>query len=1100
MIIESKNIRITAKLIILFLTLGPVLSFAQGATGILAGIPPKPSVYKTEPWEDPQVSSINRDEARATAYSFETVEQAKTCKRENSPRVLSLNGNWDFRFAMTIDEAPVDFYQSKVTGWDKIEVPSNWEMKGYDKPIYKSSVYPFRPVNPPYVPRDYNPVGSYQRSFTVPAAWQNMNVTLHFGGVSSAFKVWVNGMFLGYGEDSCLPSEFNVTPYLQEGENFVSVQVIRWSDGSYLEDQDHWRMSGIHREVLLLAEPGLRIADFHYRTKLDDDYRDAILSIRPKIENLTGDSVKGYQLKAQLYDTEMQPVFKFALQKPVDEIMDEAYPRLDIVKFGLLEAKITNPKKWSDEDPNLYTLVLSLEDSNGTLMEAKSCKVGFRSIEFSKINSKLLINGKETYLYGINRHDHDPMKGKALSREDIRRDIQQIKQFNFNCVRTSHYPNDPYLYDLCDEYGLLVIDEANFETHGLGGKLANDTRWLDAHLQRAVRMEERDKNHPCVIIWSLGNEAGSGQATAAMAAWVHDYDLTRPVHYEPAMGEKHAPGYIAPGDPNYPKDHSHRIQTPLDQYYVDIVSRMYPALYTPDLLISQDNGDKRPIFFCEYAHSMGNSTGNLKEFWDEFRSKPRLIGGCIWDYKDQGLLKKDSLGNEFYAYGGDFCDILNDNNFCINGIVASDGKPKPAIYECKWVFQPVTCSLIDADSLWLRILNRHSVNNLDKYIPVWEILEDGVTVKKVQLSTINLPAGKDTLISFKQWVPNFEKDKEYLANLKFVLAEDHVWAQKGHLVAQDQFVLQNRLPKEGKETYSPLKIGKAKNLITVSGENFSASFSKENGTLVSYVNQEKELIKSPLLPHFTRPLTDNDERGWKPQEKLSAWYQVMPVLKKLISKENKNNSVSIVAEYEVIKNKATCTIEYAIFSGSHITVDYSLVADSTLPNIPRIGMQCGIADDLANIKWWGKGPYENYIDRNSGSFVGSYSQKLDEFSQSYVMPQEYGNRTDVRFMALVNDKFTGLTVIADSLLNMSAWPYSEEMINKAKHTNELKPSGFITLNIDLKQMGVGGNDTWSDVAAPLEKYQIKAGNYKYRFYLMPIDFSSDLNLKKKSEN
>lgn len=1101
MITFSSTIRNIANYFILLFVFGPLFSLGQGTTGILAGIPPKPSVYQTEPWEDPQISAINRDAARVTAYSFETIEKAKTCNRENTSRVLYLNGEWDFRFAMTPDDAPADFYQSKVSGWDKIEVPSNWEMKEYDKPIYKSAVYPFRPINPPYVPRNYNPVGSYQRSFTVPANWQNMNVTLHFGGVSSAFKVWVNGRFLGYGEDSCLPSEFNVTPYLKEGENIVSVQVIRWSDGSYLEDQDHWRMSGIHREVMLLAEPKLRIADFYYRTKLDKDYQDAVLSIRPRIENLTGDSVKGYQLKAQLYDATMQPVFESALQISVADILDEACPRLDIVKFGLLETKVSNPQKWSDEEPNLYTLVLSLEDKDSSLLEAKSCKVGFRSIEFSKENSKLLINGKETYLYGINRHDHDPVKGKTLSRDDIRRDIQQIKQFNFNCVRTSHYPNDPYLYDLCDEYGLLVIDEANFETHGLGGKLTSDARWLDAHLQRVVRMVERDKNHPSVIIWSLGNEAGSGQATAAMAAWVHDFDLTRPVHYEPAMGEKHAPGYIEPGDPDYPKDHSHRIQTPLDQYYVDIVSRMYPALYTPDLLVNQDNGDKRPIFFCEYAHSMGNSTGNLKEFWDEFRSKPRLIGGCIWDYKDQGLLKKDSLGNDYFGYGGDFGDELNDNNFCINGIVASDGKPKPAIYECKWVFQPVSSKLVDSVNVLVQISNRHSVVNLNKYIPVWEVLEDGRKIKEVKLSSIDLPAGKDTVISFKQWTPDFEKGKEYLANLKFNLADDQDWASKGHLVAQDQFTLLSRTVDEWKPGKSTaLKFTETKDMFSILGKAFTVNFSKQNGALCSFVNEGREMVKSPFLPHFTRPLTDNDERGWKPQENLAIWYQSAPVLKKVVSRENKDESIGIIADYELIKGKASCSISYTIYSDSHIKVDYTLMANASLPTIPRIGMQGGIANDFTKIRWYGKGPFENYIDRNSGSFAGIYSQDLAEFSESYVMPQEYGNRTDVRWIWLSNNEHAGLAVFADSLLSVSAWPYTEEMINEAKHTNELKPAGFITLNIDLKQMGVGGNDSWSYVAAPLEKYLIPAGNYQYSFYLMPIDFSSDLEVKKKSKN
>ena len=455
-------------------------SSSQTVTGEKSGIPHVPSVYHAEPWQDPLVTSINRDVARSTAYSFDNLEDALSNDRSHSSRVISLNGAWDFRFASKPADAPVDFYKAKVSGWDKIEVPSNWEMKGYDIPIYKSAVYPFRPVNPPFIPQDYNGTGCYQRSFVVPENWAGLNITLHFGGVSSAFKVWVNGKFLGYGEDSCLPSEFNVTPYLQKGENIVSVQVIRWSDASYLEDQDQWRLSGIQREVMLLAEPKLRIADFFYQTKLDKQYQDATFSLRARLENLTGDTVKSYFLKIQLYDANKKPLFSEALSKPADKIINESYPRLDNIKFGMFETTVKNPAKWSDEAPNLYTLILSLEDSSGKIQEIKSCRVGFRSIEFSKENSKLLINGKITYLYGVNRHDHDPAKGKALSREDIKRDIQQLKQFNFNCIRTCHYPNDPYLNELCDEYGMLVIDEANYETHGIGGMLSNDSRWTAA--------------------------------------------------------------------------------------------------------------------------------------------------------------------------------------------------------------------------------------------------------------------------------------------------------------------------------------------------------------------------------------------------------------------------------------------------------------------------------------------------------------------------------------------------------------------------------------------------------------------------------------------
>jgi len=577
---------------------------AQTVDGSPAPVPPKPGIYQSVPWEDPLVCSINRDRSRVTAYSFASVEDAFVGDRDKSGRMMSLNGDWDFHFAIKPGDAPADFFKSRVSGWDRIPVPSNWEMLGYDIPIYVASIYPFRPVDPPRVPRDYNAVGSYQRTFSIPDDWKDMNISLHFGGVSSAYHVWLNGKLVGYAEDSFLPSEFNITPYLVDGENILSVQVIRWSDGSYLEDQDHWRISGIQREVLILAEPKVRIADFHYQAKLDHQYKDAVFSVRPRVENLTGEPIENYVLSAQLFDAAGKTIGSI-MERPLDELINEVYPRLDNVKFGFFEETIQNPKKWSDEDPYLYTLVVSLKNHEGKVMEAKSCKVGFRSIEFDKESSKLLINGKLTYLYGVNRHDHDPVKGKALSREDILKDVLIIKQHNFNCIRTSHYPNDPYFYDLCDEFGILVIDEANMETHGLGGKLSNDPLWNLAHMERAIRMVERDKNHPSVIIWSLGNESGRGPNHASMAGWVHDFDITRPVHYEPAQGNHHMEGYIPPGDPGYPKDHSHRIELPTDQPYVDMVSRFYPGVFTPELLVSTSD-DRRPIIFVEYSHSMGN--------------------------------------------------------------------------------------------------------------------------------------------------------------------------------------------------------------------------------------------------------------------------------------------------------------------------------------------------------------------------------------------------------------------------------------------------------------------------------------------------------------
>lgn len=1079
---------------IVFYSLFTVSASAQLVDKTPAAIPNAPTIFQTEPYEDPSISGINRDASRATAYSFASTNDALHKTREESGRFQSLNGKWDFSFALKPGDEPTNFYKSKVSGWKQIPVPSNWEMQGYDKSIYKSAVYPFRPVNPPHVPKDYNGVGCYQRSFTVPADWKNKNITLHFGGVSSAYKVWINGLFAGYAEDSFLSSEFNITPYLKDGENIISVWVIRWSDGSFLEDQDQWRLSGIHREVYLMAEPKVRIADFYYQVKLDSVYQDAVLSIRPRIENLTGKETPGYLLKAQLYDADNKPVLDKALEKTSDAIINEIHPRLDQVKFGLLETTISNPKKWSTEEPNLYRLVLSLEDSTGNVLEVKTCKLGFRSIEFRESDSKLLINGKLTYLYGVNRPDHHPTKGKALSRADILQDITTIKQYNFNCVRLSHYPSDPYLLDLCDEFGIMVIDEANLETHGLGGKLSHDAQWTGAYIERISRMALRDKNHPSIIFWSLGNEAGSGPNHAAMAAWIHDFDITRPLHYEPAMGSRKEPGYIDPSDPRYLKanDHSHRIQNPLDQYYVDVVSRMYPALYTAPLLADQPNGDSRPIFFCEYAHAMGNSGGNIKDFWDQWRTTKRIIGGCIWEFKDQALLKKDSAGVEYYAYGGDFGEKYFDN-FTIKGIVNADGKPKGVMNECKRVFQPIESELVDAQKGLIKITNRSSVKNTSAYNVILLVKEDGLVMVAKELPPIELAAGKDSVINIAKYLPVMKTGSEYHAAIRFDLKQDEAWAGKGFDIASNQFQL-----KKAERNFNMivpatnLSYQETSNGINVKGTNFTLFFDKKSGGgLSSYKYKNAEQIFQPLLPHFTRPLTDNDKRGWKPQRKMAQWYNVNLKLVKTTVDKRKDLLV-ITNSYSLINDSAKVTVLYTVNGDGVIKVNYNLAVKPGLPNIPKIGMQMAIERRYDNIEWFGKGTMENYIDKNYGADEGVYKLLIQEFMENYVVPQENGNRTDVRWMFLNRPaRREGLLVVADSLLSMSAWPYTEENISNAKHTNKLTDAGFITLNIDLVQMGVGGNDSWSDVAAPLEKYQLPSKAYSYSFYLLPASSASE---------
>ncbi len=664
-----------------------------------------------------------------------------------------------------------------------------------------------------------------------------------------------------------------------------------------------------------------------------------------------------------------------------------------------------------------------------------------------------------------------------------------MKQFNFNCVRLSHYPSDPYLLDLCDEFGMMVIDEANLETHGLGGKLSHDATWAGAYIERVSRMLLRDKNHPSIIMWSLGNEAGSGPNHAAMAAWVKDFDMTRPLHYEPAMGSPKEDGYIDPSNPNYLKsnDHSHRIQNPLDQYYVDVISRMYPSDYTAPLLVNQPNGDTRPIFFCEYAHAMGNSAGNLKEFWDQWRITPRIIGGCIWEFKDQGLLKKDSAGVEYYAYGGDYGEKYFDN-FTIKGIVNADGKPKGVMEECKRIFQPIQCELADAAKGLVKLSNKSLIKNTHAYKAILLIKEDGATILATDLPEISIEPGKDSIIDISSYLPQMKTEAEYHAAIWFNLRKDELWANKDYPVATNQFLIKKAIRKKTIEKNGGLIVRYGLSGIEINNKEIKVKISSADmGGLSSISINNKELIIQPLLPHFTRPLTDNDRRGWKPQRKLRQWYENRM---KLISTtpSNEKDGVSVTSQYSLINDSAAVKIIYHVRYDGVIKVDYQLSVKQGLPNIPKVGMQMGILKNYDNVLWYGKGPFENYIDKNYAADVGLYNLPIKDFMENYVVPQENGNRTDVRWMYLNNPKSKdGLLIVADSLLSMSAWPYTEENIQNAKHTNKLKDAGFITLNIDLIQMGVGGNDSWSEVAAPLEKYQIKAKDYQYSFYIVPFN-------------
>ncbi len=1037
------------------------------------------TAFAQNDWEDQSVIGRNKMPARATSYSFSSEDQALKGDRSQA-RLLSLNGEWMFHFEADSKNRPMDFYsaEAKVSGWDKIEVPSCWEMKGYGTPIYTNSTYPF-PNRPPFITRT-NPVGSYFRTFEIPADWDGKQIILHFGGVKSAFYVWVNGQMIGYSEDSCLPAEFDVTEKVQKGKNTVAVQVFRWSDGSYLEDQDHWRMSGIHREVMLLAQPRVALNDFFVRTKFDENLNDALLQIRPVVTMKDSINIEGWTVEAMLFSPTDKTKFAQPLKIDLSKIVYEEYPQRDNVKFALLETKVESPQKWSAELPVLYTLVLTLKDEKGNVLESRSSKIGFRDIRIQ--DGVFLVNGKPVKLYGVNRHDHSETGGKTVTRDEMLKDVLLMKQYNLNAVRTCHYPNDPYFYDLCDQYGLYVFDEANIETHHASGYLTNQPSWHTAFADRVIRMVERDKNHASIVTWSLGNESGTGPNHAAAAGWVKDFDPTRPIHYEGAQGDPNNKDYKAYGSPEFRKNPY--LANPDDTWYVDMVSRMYPTI---DQLkgLSESPYIKRPIVMCEYAHSMGNSTGNLMEYWNVIHSKKNLMGGFIWDWIDQGISRTDDQDRKWWAYGGDYGDQPNDANFCINGLISPDRTVKAATEECKYVFQPVVISAYDQDKMQFRIKNRFEFRNLNEFDIRWTLTENGKDIGTRSLGAFNVLPGESKLFGV-----DFDLSKctgEVWLKVNVKLAKEELYAKRGHEIAKQQFLVKEAKPIQQIASKIAVQVfeDSEKNLI-VGAKDFKVTFDKTSGYLTKYQFQGKDMLIGQLQPNFWRPITDNDVAAWQVLKNLSDWPSVVASLKLVQMKVLDEGIAKLVIANLKSDKGLDMQLSYKVSGDGIVDVNYQAKIGEKLTEPLRIGMTTEFSGDLGLMNFYGKGPYENYSDRNRAAEVNIYSGKVEDFIYQYVLPQENGNHTEVRWLALKNATGSGLMVVGKQLLNASVWPYTAENIAKAKHINELEPAGFYTVNIDLGQAGLGGNDTWSWRGIPLPQYHLNKKEYSYGFKLVPF--------------
>ncbi|MDQ8179138.1 glycoside hydrolase family 2 TIM barrel-domain containing protein [Pelagicoccus sp. SDUM812005] len=1087
----------------------------------------------TPDWENQHVLQINREPARAHFFNYATAERAFDGEREQSERFQSLNGEWRFNWVRRPEERPRDFYRTDFddSQWATLEVPAVWEVNGYGTPIYVSAGYPHA-IDPPRVTtepkasytafEERNPVGTYRRSFDVPAAWEGQRIVLHFAGVQSAFYVWVNGEKVGYSQGSMTPAEFDLSSYVRPGANQIAVEVYKWSDASYLEDQDMWRLGGIHREVYLYATPKARIADFGVRTKLDEDYRDAYLAIEPELAAPEGESLEGWTLEASLYDAEGSSVFNAPIGHDAKEVLNAGYKTGVLVRrtpqrgrrlFGWLNAKVENPHKWTAETPYLYRMTLSLKDEKGRVVDATACDVGFRELEIRE--GQFLVNGKPVRLRGVNRHEHDPELGREMTLEGMIQDIELMKRANVNAVRTAHYPNDPRWYELCDRYGLYVMDEANIETHGLRGYLASQPDWQAAFLDRAVRMAERDKNFPSIVFWSMGNESGYGPNFAAVSAWLKEFDPTRPIHYEGAQRD------LATKDVSYTFEDRSR-----DSDTVDVISRFYPrtqdAYLNPGLPedsmderaenarwerlldIARDESDHRPVLTSEYAHAMGNSLGNLKEYWDEIYSHPRMLGGFIWDWVDQGLYKTDKSGERFIAYGGDFGDTPNLKAFCLNGVIFADRSLNPKYWQLKKVYEPVAVEAVSLDpkGVVLKLINRNHHRRLDAFDGVWEVISDGETVASgdLDLPAVEPGAGANVSVNLEGLEARFSPLKDYWLRVSIRLREDTAWAAAGHEIAWEQFELDTekaRVEPVDQSRFSSLAVTDASEGWTVSGSGFEAVLDKRTGTLSSLKYGGQEVLarnEQPMLQVY-RAYTDNDKgfgkwlaKDWSRAGLDRINREVVSV--RLVQGDEKTVLFEArtrgVAEAGSIEHVALWTIR----GDGSIDVENQFSCSEGLPYLPRLGIRLFLDDGLEQLSWFGHGPHENYVDRKDSTPVNVWRSTVRQQYVPYPRPQETGNKEGVRWLSLRRSEAgPGVLVVAEGMqLSASALRFAQEDLSAAKHAHELKERGDIVLSLDVAQCGLGNSSCGPSV---LEKYALPAGDYEMRFSIRPLDAGED---------
>jgi beta-galactosidase len=1022
-------------------------------------------------WENPEVFAVNKEPARASFFSFWQDPKEFVSQPWQQKNYLSLNGQWKFHYSTTPQARADGFHRVDypTDHWDEIAVPANWQLQGYGVANYINMGLDF--TDSPVVgeiPKESNPVGAYKRTFDLPEEWQGRQVFVYLGAVKSAFHLWVNGKEVGYSQDSKSPAEFDISPYLQPGMNQIAVQVYRWSDGTYLELQDMWRLSGIERDVYLYATPKVRIRDFHANATLDEHYQGGLLDFSAVIKNQQISPQSGYKLQIRLRDHNLKVLMDKELSLPQIAVAGEA-------SLNFMQA-IAPIKHWSAESPHLYNLHLALINEEGQAIQHIHSRVGFRSSELK--NGNILINGQPVLFKGVNRHEHDPYSGHVISRESMYKDMALLKQFNVNALRTAHYPNDPYWYELADEYGMYIVDEANIESHGLGAANqggsydpathpVNMANWREAYINRVENLYERDKNHPSVVIWSIGNESGDGPNIEALYDWLKAKS-PMPVMSEQAQLRRHT----------------------------DMYSQMYASVEVLEhyALLHAAGGESRPLILCEYEHTMGNSGGNLAEYWQLFEKYPALQGGFIWDWVDQTFALKNADGEQYWGYGGDMelPGMYHDGNFSANGVMAADRSPNPHAFEVKGVYQDMDVVAADLLQGKVRVRNKRFFADLSDVSLRWRIEGNGQLVIQGRLKQMQVAPQSSEIINL-DWQFEAQANTEYFINFDFVSIGATEMLPAGYLRASSQLPLANKVIASLSPPVSrlaKLKVNQDDKHLVVKGNDVSVAFDLGSGWLSDYSLQTKSILVEAMRPEFWRAPTDNDfGEGFAETAKVWKLAGQNTVLKILDWKQLANAQVEVRTEHYFPDLQSRYLSHYLIEEDGSITVDLWFYAapHQFQSALPRIGSLLQIPAEFDQVEWFGRGPHENYWDRKTSALVGLYQKTVDELYFPYVRPQENGYRSDVRRVSFSNQQGLGLEFIGLPLLGFGAQRFDvhdyDQFSKSGKHPHDLAAKDRIFINIDYKQRGVAGTDSWG--SSPLFKYTLPWRDYHYGFVIKP---------------